>query len=108
MRASASDFDFSGPLVTNQDAFICGKPQILESPLIVNVSAWIFAAKLGARGVINPKSRNTSSAIIAMFRDEQISLSCLMSFTPAKWPVGLLGFTTTTARLRGVMTFPRA
>ena len=47
-------------------AFICGSPQIFERPLGVNVGAPRFAAKLAGRFSSTAKSRNTSSAMIAI------------------------------------------
>ena len=66
-RVSACDFICAGPLATNHAAFICGRPEILERPLMVKVSALAFATKLD-RGVSpSAKSRKTPRlAIIAI------------------------------------------
>ena len=45
-RASAWAFNSRGPLATSHANFICGRPEILERPLIVNVREGVFAAKL--------------------------------------------------------------
>ncbi len=88
----------AGPLVTSHAAFICGRPEIFDSPLIVNVSAAVFTDILcgfrpteltrfrgtfatSRRTVDSPyeKSRKTSSAISASPRFSQMSFSVASS-----------------------------
>src|SRR5580658_1630578 len=45
-RASAWDFSSRGPLATSHANFICGRPEIFERPLMVNVREEVLAAKL--------------------------------------------------------------
>ena len=89
-----------------------GKPEIFDSPLSVKVSAPAFAAKLVASGVASipsslpcsiPKSRKTSSTIRARPNSSAMQFSSPRSRALTKDPVGLLGCTSTTARVRGVI-----
>ena len=51
-RLELVTFSGSGPVVTNQAAFICGRPEILDRPLRVKVSAAEFCAKAERRGTV--------------------------------------------------------
>src|SRR5207253_11326738 len=90
-RRSSDLLKCSGPVVINQAVFIWGRPEILERPLIVKVSAPVFVAKLSGCAPVSAKSKNTSSAIKAICRAEQTSFSLVRSSGLQKCPVGLLG-----------------
>src|SRR5258708_8769467 len=90
-RASAPLFHGGGPLTINEAAFICGRPDILERPLMVKVSASRFVEKLAARFPSSEKSRNTSSEMMAISRAAQMEFSFDISAGFVKCPVGLLG-----------------
>ena len=87
----------------SQAAFIWGSPEILDRPLMVKVRLASFAGKLRGRAAWRWKSKNTSSAIKAIWRDEQISFNLSISPALQKFPVGLLGLTTMIPRVRDVI-----
>src|SRR5260370_19809447 len=78
-RALGGLFSSSGPLRMSHAAFICGKPEIFESPLMVKVSAPAFDAKLAGRLSVSEQSQNTSSAITAISPRRQITFSFVFS-----------------------------
>src|SRR5207249_10768421 len=104
----ASLFDSCAPLTASQAAFICARPQIFETPLRVNVRASELPAQLDGRSALKQNSRKTSSTMIANPRSAQIALNFSASARCVKCPVGLLGCTTTTALVRGVIACSNA